>query len=456
MASSRKSRSAEDPAAIVAASVGRHVAAGATLCAGLSGGVDSVVLLHLLNDLRQRSDFSLGAAHVHHGLNPAANDWVAFCSALCERLGIAFSHFKVELPDARGAGLEAAARSARFAAMAQLEADWLVLGHHRDDQAETVLFKLLRGAGLKGMAGIAEAERRSDGLSLLRPMLGLGRAAILDYARHHGLEWVEDDSNADERFARNFLRKTVLPELNQRFPAAAVAISRAADHLRESQALLDELAALDAQAVACGEVMRLAALGHLSGARQRNLIRWHLSALGFPAPDESHLCEAIRQLDGLSFERPLYFPLGNARLCHYRGSIWIEAAMQLPEPRVAWNGAENLVWGRDEISFGRVTGQGVRLSRLEGRAVVIDFRRPGDRMQISAGRPHRSFKNLVQEAGIPPWLRDVLPILRVDGTPVWIAGVGVALGYACPPNEEGVVPKWSRAREGVSLRCDRA
>lgn len=456
MASSRKSRSADRPAALVAASLARHAAPGASLCVGLSGGVDSVVLLHLLHRLQPRSDFTLSAAHVHHGLNPRADDWCAFCEALCSRLGIAFRQFQVTPPGSSGRGVESAARDARYAALSRLEVDWLVLGHHRDDQAETVLFKLLRGAGLRGMSGISEAERRVDGPSLLRPMLALGRDDILAWAHARGLAWVEDDSNADERFARNFLRGSVLPLLRTRFPAASVAISRAAGHLRESQELLDELAGMDLRGVGGDDAMGVEAFAALPEARRRNLIRWRLRALGFQAPDEALLREAIRQLEAQGPGKPLYFPIGQARLCRYRQKLWIERDLQMPEPGVPWRGEENLLWGDDKVVFQPCRGRGLDLASIAGRDVVLDLRRSGDCMRIGAGRPARSFKNLVQEAGIPPWLREVLPVLRVDGAPAWIAGIGVAQEYACPPGGEGVLPAWKRAKERFSPRSDPA
>ena len=457
MASSRKPRSADDPLAAVAASIARHVAPGARLCVGLSGGVDSVVLLHLLNDLRKRRDLSVTAAHVHHGLSPSADHWAAFCSGLCERLDIPIRHFKVRLPVSPAGGVEAAARSARYAAFSRLEADWLALGHHRDDQAETVLFRLFRGAGARGMSGIAEVERRTDGMSLLRPMLGVDRAAILSWARDRGLDWIEDESNADLRFTRNFLRKSVLPLVQERFPAAVSSICRAADHLRESQGLLDELAVIDWRAVCADEAMRFDALLRLPEERRRNLIRWALRAMGLPAPDDADLREAVRQLGALGAGQPLHYALGQAWLCRYRNTVWLEEIVDSSATTVPWCGIERLRWGGDEVVFERVRGAGVRFSCLDGRLVLLDRRRPGDRMQLAAGRPHRSIKNLVQEAGIPPWLRDAMPVLRVDGVPVWIGGVGVAHDYACPPGEDGLLPSWLRSgAAGISLRPGQA
>ncbi|MDR1853429.1 MAG: tRNA lysidine(34) synthetase TilS [Azoarcus sp.] len=311
--------------AVAAVLMAAGVGDGQRLCCALSGGVDSVVLLDALAALRERFGFDLSAAHVHHGLNPAADEWRAFCADFCRRLDLPLHVFHVEVARDDPHGLEAAARAARHAALASVDCDWLALGHQRDDQAETVLFRLLRGAGVRGAAAMAAVEPGDGGRAgRLRPLLELGREEIVAHAHARALQWVEDASNASLEFARNDLRHRILPAIEARFPAARVTLARAARHFRDASGLLDELAALDAVSCAganAGEFRRDALFG-LNPARQANLLRWEFSRRGAFAPSQARLNEALRQLRDAA--RPLRFPLGDYALCYRRGRVWLE------------------------------------------------------------------------------------------------------------------------------------
>jgi tRNA(Ile)-lysidine synthase len=289
-------------------------------------------LLDVLDILRPRFGYTLEAAHVHHGLNPAADAWQDFCAGFCHQRGIALRVFRVEVSRDHSGGPEEAARIARHAALSRVACDWLVLGHHRDDQAETVLFRLLRGAGVRGMAAMAPIEP-ADAIGRtgrLRPLLEIGREEILAYARGKNLGWIDDDSNADPRFTRNDLRHRILPAIETRFPAVGLTLARAASHFREAAGLLDELAQADAAAATCetcegGEgghrtFSRTFLLG-LSAARLANLLRWELRRLGAMPPTTARLAEAMRQLRATS--GPLRLPLGDW-VCHSRrGRVWL-------------------------------------------------------------------------------------------------------------------------------------
>lgn len=299
MAASRNnppSKLADRVAALVASRVGDDE----RLCVGLSGGCDSVVLLHVLAGL------GLGAriqvVHVHHGLSPQADRWVDFCADYCRRLGIALIVERVAVDRSSGLGLEAAARAARYEAFSRCAGAVLLLGHHQGDQAETVLFNLLRGAGVAGAAAIP-VERRHHRLRILRPMLGVARQEIEAYAREHGLGWVDDESNSDTGLTRNFLRHEVLPLLASRFPAAEQNLAQAAGHFAEADALLGELAHIDWQAAAEGEDLRLARLRELSLPRIKNLLRYRLRQLGWHAPVTARLEEFARQLQAAGADR---------------------------------------------------------------------------------------------------------------------------------------------------------
>ena len=297
------------------------------LCCAFSGGVDSVVLLDVLDTLRQRFGYTLEAAHVHHGLNPAADKWQDFCADFCHRRGILLHAFRVEVSRDHPGGLEEAARIARHAVLSRVSCDWLVLGHHRDDQAETVLFRLLRGAGVQGAAAMAAIEPADAASGRLRPLLEIARKEILAYAQEKELDWIDDISNTDLRFTRNELRHRILPAIETRFPAARLTLARAAVHFREAAGLLDELARIDAAAAACeGEedgqrVFSRAFLLELSPERLANLFRWELRRLGMKPPTTARLAEALRQLRATP--GPLCLPLGDFACYSRRGRVWL-------------------------------------------------------------------------------------------------------------------------------------
>ena len=319
--------------AVLDAAVATLAAAGvdsrSRLCCALSGGIDSVVLLDVLHTLRPRLDVTLEAAHVHHGLSPAADEWQDFCARLCDRYAVPLHVFRVDVPRDHPGGLEEAARIARHAALSHVDCNWLVLGHHRDDQAETVLFRLLRGAGVRGAAAMAAIEPADGSIKTgrLRPLLDVAREEILAYAREKNLDWINDASNADPCFTRNDLRHRILPAIETRFPAARLTLARAAAHFREAAGLLDELARLDAAAATLeggeGEhrVFNRAFLLGLSPARLANLFRWELKRLGAMPPTTARLAEAMRQLRATP--GPLCLPLGDFACHSRRGRVWL-------------------------------------------------------------------------------------------------------------------------------------
>ena len=277
----------------VGAFLAARPAAGGAMAVGLSGGCDSVVLLHVLSGLGLGE--RLQAIHVRHNLSANAGQWAGFCADYCRRLGVDLLLREVHVERGSRLGLEAAARAARYCAFAACTTDILLLGHHADDQAETVLFNLLRGAGVAGAAAIP-VERRLGRLRILRPLLDCTRREIEAYARDHRLPWVDDESNADTALSRNFLRHDVLPVLAARFPAAGRNLAQAAGHFAEADALLGELAAADWQAVARDDAVPLGALRALSLARLKNLLRHRLRTLGWQVPAAARLDEFCRQL----------------------------------------------------------------------------------------------------------------------------------------------------------------
>ena len=384
---------------------------GKHLVAGLSGGVDSVVLLHLLRDLVPQHGYSLSAVHVHHGLSPNADAWARFCRKLCRDWGVPLAVRRVGVQKA-GRGLEAAAREARRAVFARLRADAIALAHQLDDQAETVLLNLLRGAGTRGAAAMPAAGRLGDKL-LLRPLLQAPRREILAYARAHRLAWIEDESNRDDALTRNFLRLRVGPLLGQRFPRWRESLARAARHF----------AAADAGASLA--------------------LREYLEAHGLRAPSEAKLVDMLKQLTSRG-TRTLIRHDG-AQLRVYRGKVeFAPAGKPMPFAAMPWRGEPRLPIPAlgGELRFRRARGRGIALALLDGRELRVRLRGGGERLRPDPRRPRRSLKNLFQEAGVPPWRRERLPLLFCGDKLVWVPGLGVDAAWQAAGGEPGIIPAW--------------
>lgn len=431
----------------VAASWQRLPAPAGRIRVGLSGGLDSTVLLHLLAGLRGQFHFDLIATHVRHGLVPGSAAWGGVCRGLCERLDVPFAVRDVTVDRAHPGGLEAAARDARRAVLLEGGADWLALAHHRDDQAETVLFRALRGAGVRGAAGMRAIVPGGGKPGLWRPLLDVPRSVLMAHATAHDLGWIDDPSNADSHFSRNFLRNEVLPAVSARFPGAAAGLARLGRLAAEASDLLDALADADLAALikpGSSHYLHTGALG-LASPRLRNVLRRVLAAAGEAMPDEDALCEVERQFRADAAPAGLRLPVGASALCIYRDEWWLEAIACSPAPdAVGWAGEPTVDWAGGEVCFQPATGQGLSAAMLAGQPCALRRRTGGERMRLHPAGPSRSLKNLLQEAGVPGWLRDGLPLLWVGERLAWIAGVGVAAEFACPPGEKGWLPVWSR------------
>lgn len=282
------------------------------LWVGLSGGCDSVVLLHILSRLGYAR---LAAVHVHHGLSPNADAWSEFCSDYCKRLEVPLTIRRVSVETSSGLGIEAAAREVRYAAFANCSDGSLLLAQHRGDQAETVLHNLLRGSGVTGAAGMP-AERAFGHLRLLRPLLDVSRFEIERYAIAEGLEWISDESNSDTTLTRNFLRHETLNAISQRFPSAEASLALAARHFAEAAGLLDDLAQQDWVLVSDGEKARMSVVRQMSLPRLKNLLRHRLRCLGWQVPVTARLDEFARQLQSAAPDRhpELCLPDGKMRV----------------------------------------------------------------------------------------------------------------------------------------------
>ncbi|RFC34235.1 MAG: tRNA(Ile)-lysidine synthase [Candidatus Nitrotoga sp. MKT] len=443
MASSRKS--SFDLTECVTDALSPLLTAGSTILLGLSGGVDSVVLLHLLQQLSPRYSWHLSALHVHHGISPQADAWAVFCADLCALYEVSLRIEYVNIAPLRSLGIEAAARKLRHAALAQQQVDFIALAHHLDDQAETLLLQLLRGAGVRGASAMPAITHRVNAPTLLRPLLNVPRSRLLEYAQQHGLQWVEDESNADDAYPRNFLRHRILPLLEQRFPAYRKTLLRSSQHFAEAAELLDELAQQDAELAIVGNRLDVKKLRVLGGIRGKNLLRYFLAAQGTPIPDSTRLQEMLRQLCNARQDAQVCIDWQGWQMRRYRDHAYTMSALPPPvDFTVMWHGETKVLLPppHGALLFKPAIGQGISLAKLQLGIVKIHSRHGGENIQVDAARPKRDLKNLLQEHGTLPWQRDLLPLLFCDADLVCIPGIAIANTYLAQSNEAGVVVIW--------------
>ena len=416
----------------------------ARIAIAYSGGLDSSVLLDAA--VRVAGASRCVALHVHHGLSPNADAWLAHCEATARALGVEFDARRVDVArDDVPAGIEAAARDARYRALdamcAAHGAQSLWLAQHADDQAETVLLQLLRGAGLAGLAAMAPVRAVEGGVPRARPLLALLRAQLEQYAYAYGLQWVEDESNEDTRYARNALRHDVMPALAAHFPGFRDALARTAAHAATAQQLLDQLARIDLHDASRddGRALSHDALVALDDARALNLLRYWMRTLGLPGASTARMADVLRQLRDVrevGGDHGLRIDHAGRRLRSYRGVVsWDEQgdARESGDARepaeLKWQGEE--VWRvpqwRGTFVFAPSEADdpdAVPEAVLASAPLVARARSGGERMRNPAAGISRTLKNLFQERGVPAWERDV-PLLFIGDTLLFVPRIGV-------------------------------
>lgn len=430
--------------AALASALQRHALPGQKLVLGLSGGIDSVAMLHALQH-PHFSVYELSCVHVHHGLSPHADAWADFCAQLCAGFKLSLTLHRVTVNRHDPAGIEGAARTARRQVFAQLDAEFVLTAHHQNDQAETLLLQLLRGAGPKGLAAMAESQHHSGWQALqLRPWLQVTRAQIEQYAQQHALAWIDDESNSDTAYSRNYLRHTLMPLLTHRFPAVVPTLARSAALQAEASELLQELANVDALQCVSGNRLDCPSLAKLTVPRARNLLRWFIAQHGLRMTSERRLDEGLRQLLHAAHDARVRVAIHpGTELRRYRGGAYLVPVRACAkQAAVRWQGEptlrlEQAAW---DITLNAVCGAGLSLVRLNAAHVELGVRRGGERMRLTKNGVHRSLKNLLQEAALPPWRRACVPLLWCDGQLAWADGIGFDADYLATADEPGIVP----------------
>ena len=413
-----------------------------------SGGLDSGVLLHLMVQLQDRLGGRLRAVHVQHGLQDAAASWADHCVRVCTGYGIPLQQLNLHLRPRSGESLEALARERRYQALSGLMApgDLLLTAQHRDDQAETLLLQLLRGSGPAGLAAMPALSRFGPGW-LARPLLDISRAELLAYAEQQGLCWIEDPSNRDLRFDRNYLRHRVMPLLRQRWPAADTTLARSARFSAELQVLADEAAAEDliqAQGPWPG-TLSVTYLRNLSSPRRRTLLRHWVRSQGGVMPGSRHL-QRIEQecLQSRPDAQPLVH-WRNLEVRRYRDGLY------LLQSRRTHDGPVIIPWRkgrRIQLPAGlgvlelEQAEQGISVAVWDKARVEVRFRQGGERCVPAGMTHHRPLKKLFQEWAVPPWLRDRVPLLYLDGRLAAIPGHVYCEPFSAGPGEPALQVHW--------------
>jgi tRNA(Ile)-lysidine synthase len=412
-----------------------------------SGGLDSSVLLHLLVQCQLTIPFHLSAIHVHHGLSPNADAWARFCETTCANYHVPFELRRINFKKSTGLGIEAAAREARYELLDNASADWICLAHHENDQAETLLLQLARGAGVKGLSAMATIDKQQK---RLRPLIASARQALEEYANQHQLQWVNDESNHSLDYDRNFMRHQVLPVLQSRYPSIYKTISRSASHMAEAGQLLLELAEIDAKNTLHQQdvewLLDVKQLALLSEPRGKNVLRYWLqlytkSFSQLRMPNALHLNQLWQQLLNVKTDTALKIKVApNLTVQKYQNHAFLVAEkVGLVDYGFLWQGESMLqLTSAHLLRFSKKLGQGISLKRISNAPLYIKNREGGERIRPQLGRPSRSMKQLLQSHHIPPWQRKYWPMVFFDETLVCVPNLVVDCDWQASPDELGL------------------
>ncbi len=420
------------------------LAAGRSVCLAYSGGVDSHVLLHLLATTQHPQLTQIRAVHINHGLNTAAGEWAEHCADVTEKIGVPFSSINVDVKHIEHLGMEAAARKARYKALSKELSpdDVLVTAQHQHDQAETLLLQLFRGAGPLGLSAMWP-ESQSHNMTIIRPLLGVSKQDIIDYAELHQLSWIDDPSNENTDINRNYLRQTVWPVLQERWPSLEKTIARSAMHCQETSLLLAQLAEQDRDLCQSqSEDLSIAAVKRLPVERQRNLLRFMIEVAGYELPSTAILQRIIEDVINAAEDKMPVVRWSDVEVRRYRDALYVQASTN-PESsstEINFTGPAELVLSEGcTVKWQLTSGDGLKISVLNGD-LTLRYRQGGEKIRLRGHPQHKSLKQLFQEWSVPPWKRSTIPLFFVGTELVAVVGYGYAEHYAAETGEKGWLP----------------
>ena len=442
MANSRKLRRAPDPSNLLeylSALLLQHVPPGSHVSLGLSGGLDSCVLLDLLVKVKADTGLQLSAIHVNHQISPNADAWADFCSLLCASVDVPLTIVKVDVPRDSGLGLEAAARQVRYKALLDNTSGKLLLAHHQDDQVETLMLQLLRGAGVEGLAAMPESGSQVS-VDVLRPLLKISRDQLERWAQANALRWIDDESNDDQHYDRNFIRHTVFPAIERRFPAYRSTFARVAENQADAMRLLAQIAVEDATVAICGEKLDLTWMKTQTAERSMNLLRWWIDSKTGVKPSQAWLSNGVHQLLNAKANAQVQCSFGRFVLRRYRSWAYITDTQSMLPYHIEWKGESDLLLPDGSRLILKRSQMGGISPTVVDRGVTVTNRAGAEndwelKFCMSKKQSTRSMKNLWQEAGTPPWERDAMPLIWSDDVLICVPRMGIAshvqveLGY---------------------------
>ena len=416
----------------------------AKLAVAFSGGLDSTVLLHAT--VLAHGSKNVLALHVHHGIQKQATQWQQHCKRVAEKLGCQFDSRNIQLP--KTSNIEAQARDYRYQALQEMceahQIKDLLVAHHQDDQAETVLIQLMRGAGLAGLSGMPTQKKNisktsnADAVFIWRPFLDLRRADLEIYAKENKLDWIEDPSNQDESYRRNAIRKSLLPQLEKVQLGAVSNLARSARHLAEAQDLLNQLADIDLglinqlQGLSKTNLLRLYKTNQ---SRAKNALRRWLNKQGLVHPSEERLASWFTELQQVRVDARLQWEHDGMLIRLWRGHLLVEAKQDQKSLVGEWV-FKKLPANSKEIGISKS-----RFDEVKKKGLINTMQRQGgEKFKIDLNRPRKSLKNLYQEANIPPWQRD-LPLLYIGDELVAVAGIGISADWQASQGVR-IAPVW--------------
>ena len=390
-----------------------------------SGGIDSHVLLHLCASIDHVKD-KITAVYVNHGLQLEAESWGLHCEQVCDNLGVKFLSLNANAKAALGESPEEAARNARYAALKQLlaDGDLLLVAQHSEDQLETVLLQLFRGSGLKGLSGMPESMAFGQG-KLVRPLLNISKAEIIEYAKAHELAWIEDPSNQQSDYDRNFLRNDIIPLLKQRWSSLDKTVSRSAKHCANAQVLLADIAddLLTTVINHSDNTLCLNRLQSYSLLQQPLIIRQWFQQLGLKMPHQDFVQRVLEQVVAARADADPVLSTKNYSIRRYRDKLYcLKSSQKIVANDLIWPSGEALLKIAEDVSFEVVeSSSGIPSQQWLASKITVKFRSGGEAIKLPGRSGHHSLKNLYQEAGIPPWERIRVPLIYLDGK---LAAVG--------------------------------
>ncbi|NIL93048.1 MAG: tRNA lysidine(34) synthetase TilS [Woeseiaceae bacterium] len=408
-----------------------------------SGGLDSTVLLHALATRADALDAKILAVHVDHGLHKKSREWSEHCERVVHDWNIEFVSLRVKVDRESGLGPEAAARTARYDALRRLveAGDWLISAHHKDDQAETLLLNLMRGSGPAGLAGIGEVQPFAAGW-LVRPLLPYSRRELLEYATKHELAWIDDPSNEDRSYDRNYLRHEVIPVIEARWPEASSRLRLSAQLAGEAATLLDQLAEADWHTLGDRpDALSLPLLRQLPPERQRNLIRYIVRELGLPSPPASVLHSIVDDLIPAREDAQPLVEWSGVQVRRYRDSVYLLQAGPAEPPateRMFEGGRVDLGPGCGELALESGASTGLS-DTVVAAGLRVRFREGGEKIKLADQTHTKKLKKLLQEEGIVPWMRERLPLVYSAGELVAVADLWIA---DAAKSEPGTAVRW--------------